>query len=80
MTSIQMTKFVGYPWSDLFNLVLDVKSYHGNSCPTAAQLDYCRTGATGRGITIIVSQMTVGFLAFWRSAIPIGQKQTRSSV
>jgi ribosome-associated toxin RatA of RatAB toxin-antitoxin module len=27
MTSIQATKLVGYPWSDLFNLVLDVKSY-----------------------------------------------------
>jgi hypothetical protein len=27
MTYIQTTKFVGYPWADLFNLVLDVKSY-----------------------------------------------------
>jgi len=27
MTNVQGTKLVGYPWSDLFNLVLDVKSY-----------------------------------------------------
>ena len=29
MTNVQGTKLVGYPWSDLFNLVLDVKSYSG---------------------------------------------------
>jgi hypothetical protein len=27
MTSLQTRKLVGYPWLDLFNLVLDVKSY-----------------------------------------------------
>jgi ribosome-associated toxin RatA of RatAB toxin-antitoxin module len=27
MTNVQATKLNGYPWSDLFNLVLDVKRY-----------------------------------------------------
>jgi len=27
MTSVEKSKLVGYSWSDLFNLVLDVSSY-----------------------------------------------------
>ena len=63
MTSIQTTKFVGYPWSDLFNLVLDMKSYPEfvPRCRAVRILSH-RTAAPG--MTIIVSRMTVGFLAF----------------
>jgi ribosome-associated toxin RatA of RatAB toxin-antitoxin module len=30
MTNVQATKLVDYSWSDLFNLVLDVKSYRAS--------------------------------------------------
>jgi coenzyme Q-binding protein COQ10 len=62
MTSIQTTKFVGYPWSDLFNLVLDVKSYP-EFVPHCRAVRLLSHVVTGRGITIIVSRMTVGFSA-----------------
>jgi len=63
MTSIQTTKFVGYRWLDLFNLVLDVKSYP-EFVPRchAVRLLSCRM--TEPGTTIVVSRMTVGFSVF----------------
>jgi coenzyme Q-binding protein COQ10 len=62
MPSLQTTKFVGYPWLDLFNLVLDVNSYPKfvPHCRTVRLLSH---HVTGSGITIIVSRMTVGFSA-----------------
>jgi coenzyme Q-binding protein COQ10 len=61
MTNIQTTKFVGYPWSDLFNLVLDVKSYPEfvPRCRAVRLLSH----RIEPGITIVVSRMTVGFSA-----------------
>jgi len=63
MTSIQTTKFVGYPWSDLFNLVLDVKSYP-EFVPRCRAVRLLSQRVAGPGITIIVSRMTVGFSVF----------------
>jgi coenzyme Q-binding protein COQ10 len=63
MTSIQTTKFVGYPWSDLFNLVLDVKSYP-EFVPRCRKVRLLSHLITEPGVTIIVSRMTVGFSAF----------------
>lgn len=63
MTSIQTTKFVGYPWSDLFNLVLDVKSYP-EFVPHCRAVRLLSHRMTEPGMTIVVSRMTVGFLAF----------------
>ena len=63
MTSIQTTKFVGYPWSDLFNLVLDVKSYP-EFVPRCRKVRLLSHRITEPGVTIIVSRMTVGFSAF----------------
>jgi coenzyme Q-binding protein COQ10 len=62
MTNIQTAKFVGYPWSDLFNLVLDVKSYPEfvPRCRAVRLLSY---RIIEPGITIVVSRMTVGFSA-----------------
>ena len=63
MTSIQTTKFVCYPWSDLFNLVLDVKSYP-EFVPRCRKVRLLSHRITEPGVTIIVSRMTVGFSAF----------------
>lgn len=63
MTHIQTTKFVGYPWSDLFNLVLDVKSYP-KFVPHCRQVRLLSHRMTEPGVTIVVSRMTVGFSAF----------------
>ena len=80
MTSMQTTKLVGYPWSDLFNLVLDVKSYP--IVPRCRKVRLLSHRTTEPGVTIIVSRkgggekgegrrkrgggrgMTVGFSAF----------------
>jgi coenzyme Q-binding protein COQ10 len=62
MPSLQTTKFVGHPWSDLFNLVLDVNSYP-EFVPHCRAVRLLSHHVTGRGITIIVSRMTVGFSA-----------------
>ncbi|MGC1689420.1 MAG: type II toxin-antitoxin system RatA family toxin [Pseudolabrys sp.] len=63
MTSIQTTKLVGYPWSDLFNLVLDVKSYP-EFVPHCRKVRLLSHRTTELGVTIIVSRMTVGFSVF----------------
>ena len=63
MTSVQTTKLIGYPWSDLFNLILDVKSYPQfvPHCRDVSLLS-CKTQDPGK--TVLVSRMTVGFSAF----------------
>jgi coenzyme Q-binding protein COQ10 len=63
MTSIQTTKFVGYPWSDLFNLVLDVKSYP-EFVPHCRAVRLLSHRMIEPCTTIVVSRMTVGFLVF----------------
>ena len=63
MPRIQTTKFVGYPWSDLFNLVLDVRSYP-EFVPHCREVRLLSHRMTEPGMTIIVSRMTVGFAAF----------------
>ena len=63
MTSMQTTKLVGYPWSDLFNLVLDVKSYP-EFVPRCREVRLLSHRTTEPGVTIIVSRMTVGFSVF----------------
>jgi coenzyme Q-binding protein COQ10 len=63
MSIIQTTKFVGYPWADLFNLVLDVKSYP-EFVPRCRKVRLLSHRMTEPGVTIIVSRMTVGFSAF----------------
>jgi ribosome-associated toxin RatA of RatAB toxin-antitoxin module len=63
MSIIQTIKFVGYPWSDLFNLVLDVKSYP-EFVPRCREVRLLSHLMTEPGVTIIVSRMTVGFSAF----------------
>jgi coenzyme Q-binding protein COQ10 len=63
MTSVQTTKLVRYPWSDLFNLVLDVKSYP-EFVPHCHAVRLLSRKMEEPGMTIIVSRMTVGFSAF----------------
>jgi coenzyme Q-binding protein COQ10 len=63
MTSVQTTKLVGHPWSDLFNLVLDVKSYP-QFVPHCHDVRLLSRKTPEPGITVIVSRMTVGFSAF----------------
>lgn len=63
MTSVQTSKLVGYPWSDLFNLVLDVKSYP-EFVPHCREVRLLSRRTEEPGITIIVSRMTVGYSAF----------------
>ncbi len=63
MTSVQTTKLINYPWSDLFNLVLDVKSYP-EFVPHCREVRLLSRKMEEPGMTIIVSRMTVGFSAF----------------
>ncbi len=63
MPSIQTTKLVAHPWSDLFNLVLDVKSYP-QFVPHCHDVRLMSRKTPEPGMTVIVSQMTVGFSAF----------------
>ncbi|HEY6860603.1 MAG TPA: type II toxin-antitoxin system RatA family toxin [Pseudolabrys sp.] len=63
MTSIQTTKFVGYSWPDLFNLVLDVKSYP-DFVPRCRAVRLLSRRMTAPGMTIVVSRMTVGYSVF----------------
>lgn len=66
MTSIRTTKLLGYPWSDLFNLVLDVKRYP-EFVPHCREVRLLSRRMQEPGMTIVVSRMTVGF-----SAIAVG--------
>lgn len=63
MTSVQTTKLVAHPWSDLFNLVLDVKSYP-QFVPHCRDVRLLSRKTPEPGMTVIVSRMTVGFSAF----------------
>ena len=62
MTSVQTTKLIGHPWSDLFNLVLDVKSYP-QFVPHCHDVRLLSRKTPEPGMTVIVSRMTVGFSA-----------------
>ena len=63
MTSVQTTKLLAYPWSDLFDLVLDVKSY-SQFVPHCREVKLLSRSMEEPGKTIVVSRMTVGFSAF----------------
>ena len=63
MTSVQTGKIVNYPWSDLFDLVLDVQSYP-EFVPRCREVRLLSRRVKEPGVTIIISRMTVGFLAF----------------
>jgi len=63
MTSVQTSKLVGYPWLDLFNLVLDVSSYP-EFVPHCREVRLLSRRMEEPGTTIIVSRMTVGYSAF----------------
>ena len=63
MTSIQTAKIVSYPWSDLFDLVLDVQSYP-EFVPHCRDVRLLSRRVKEPGVTIIISRMTIGFLAF----------------
>ncbi len=63
MTSFQTTKHLGYPWSDLFSLVLDVQSYP-EFVPHCREVRLLSRTTREPGTTIIVSRMIVGFSAF----------------
>ena len=78
MTNVQGTKLVGYPWSDLFNLVLDVKSY-SEFVPHCREVRLLSRKMEEPGMTIILSRMTVGFSAF-EVGYATGPRQTRSAV
>ena len=63
MPNLQTSKLVPYAWSDLFNLVLDLKSYP-EFVPHCRAVRLLSCKSEGPHTTIIVSRMTVGFLAF----------------
>ena len=63
MPNLQTSKLVPYTWSDLFNLVLDLKSYP-EFVPHCRAVRLLSCKSEGPHTTIIVSRMTVGFLAF----------------
>jgi len=63
MPSTKKTRLLGYGWSDLFDLVLDVKSYP-EFVPHCRAVKMLSSKTQEPGKTIIISRMTVGFLAF----------------
>ena len=63
MPSTKKTRFLGYRWSELFDLVLDVKSYP-EFVPHCRAVKMLSSKREEPGETIIISRMTVGFLAF----------------
>src|SRR3974377_12494 len=63
MTSLKTSKLVGYPWSDLFDLVLDVASYP-EFVPYCREVKILSRATQEPEMTIIVSRMTVGFSVF----------------
>jgi coenzyme Q-binding protein COQ10 len=60
MTHVQTTKLLGYSWSDLFDLVLDVQSYP-QFVPYCRDVRLLSHRAEEPGKTIVVSRMIVGF-------------------
>jgi coenzyme Q-binding protein COQ10 len=63
MTNVQTAKLVSYPWSDLFDLVLDVQSYP-EFVPHCREVRLLSRRVKGPSVTIIISRMIVGFLLF----------------
>jgi len=63
MTRVRTSKLLAYPWSDLFNLVLDVSSYP-QFVPHCREVRLLSRRAQEPGTTIIISRMTVGFSVF----------------
>ncbi len=63
MPSTKTTRLLGYSWSELFDLVLDVKSYP-EFVPHCRSVKMLSCKAQEPGKTIIISRMTVGFLTF----------------
>ena len=58
MTSVQTARIVSYPWSDLFDLVLDVQSYP-EFVPHCREVRLLSRRVKEPGVTIIISRMTV---------------------
>ena len=63
MASVQAAKLVSYPWSDLFNLVLDVQSYP-EFVPHCREVRLLSRSVKEPGVTVIIARMTVSLLAF----------------
>ena len=63
MPSTKKTRLLGYGWSELFDLVLDMKSYP-EFVPNCRAVKMLSSKRQEPGKTIIISRMTVGFLAF----------------
>ena len=63
MPNLPTSKLVPYAWSDLFNLVLDLKSYP-EFVPHCRAVRLLSCKREGPHTSIIMSRMTVGFLAF----------------
>lgn len=63
MPSTKTTRLFGYKWSELFDLVLDVKSYP-EFVPHCRAVKMLSRKVQEPGRTVIVSRMTVGFLRF----------------
>jgi len=63
MPSIKTTRLFGYKWSELFDLVLDVKSYP-EFVPHCRAVEMLSREVREPGRTVVVSRMTVGFLRF----------------
>ena len=62
MPSTKKTRLLGYNWSELFGLVLDMKSYP-EFVPNCRAVKMLSSKRQQPGKTIIISRMTVGFLA-----------------
>ncbi len=63
MPGTSTTRLLGYRWSELFDLVLDVKSYP-EFVPHCRAVRMVSREVQEPGRTVIVSRMTVGFLRF----------------
>jgi len=63
MPSTKTTRLLSYRWSELFDLVLDVKSYP-EFVPHCRAVKMLSRKVQEPGRTIIISRMTVGFLTF----------------
>jgi coenzyme Q-binding protein COQ10 len=63
MTNVRATKLLGYSWTDLFNLVLDVTSYPA-FVPHCREVRLLDRQLIEPGKTVIVSRMIVGFSVF----------------
>jgi len=62
MSSVETSKLVGYPWRELFDLVLDVERYP-QFVPHCRDVRLLSRTTQEPGVTVIVSRMTVGLSA-----------------